>query len=263
MYKKAVFVIIIMLLIVVAWVFFVDGEFFTESESLPDSTRDVRRDNSDEADIIVDREGQKSTEVSLNYQNEMDFSPEIAKIIFGVQTEDRNMERAFQDNNEKMQQIREQLEELELISLETTSFRVNPLVRRENDEQIDYYRVINQIEVKTNNLKEIGEIIDLAVRAGANRVNSLDYLLADEEKARDEVLSAALSGLEDKIKVITGNLEAENYRLKKLEVNEGRPVVPDMMRMETRGAAADNVVPPIEPGEIGISVSLTATYELY
>src|SRR5262249_9727633 len=53
------------------------------------------------------------------------------------------------------------------------------------------YRAQNSITVRTGELALVGPLIDGAIEAGANRVDSLNYSLSEDSKARVEAITKA------------------------------------------------------------------------
>ena len=53
------------------------------------------------------------------------------------------------------------------------------------------YRAENSITVQTGALDLVGPLIDAAIAAGANRVNSLDFNLRDDTRARNDAITKA------------------------------------------------------------------------
>lgn len=242
MIKKGIFAVLVILLILVTWFLVVDGTFWAEEET---------------GDLAEIRE----TEINLNYEHEQSFSPERARLILGVETEAETVDEAFIENNEKMDQIKEVLGEEDLISMETRTFRINPRTRREGEEEISYFQVTNRLEVKTEYLEEVGDLIGLAVEAGANNINSVDFLLADEQEARQEVLGQAMEKLEERAQFVAEKRGREEFDLKSLEIDNQQFATPRTYSLEADQLAAGSA-PAISPGEIDISVNLRAKYVL-
>ncbi len=242
MIKRKIFSLLLILVIVGVLIVIYVGFLDTEDNSV---------------NVYEDR----GTEVSLNFEHEIAFEPEIVQIILGVETEDRDLDRAFNENNEAMNQIFEEMEKQDLLSLETQTFRVNPRTRRENDEIINYYVVLNQIEIKTENLEEISQLVQKAVEAGANKVVSLNYLLADESKAKKQVIEEAYKGLTEKVEFIAETMGKENIELDSLNVDEMRHIIPSGFGVETM--QRDVSLPQINPQNINVRVNLRTKYTLY
>ncbi|MFW6308613.1 MAG: SIMPL domain-containing protein [bacterium] len=243
MFKKTSFVVLIILLVLVTW-FFLIGGYLSPAEELSSTSRE-------------------ETEVNVNYESRMEFSPERARINLAVETNDREMEKAFSENNEQMEKVQAVLNEKDLHSLETKNFRINTRTRRnEEGSEEEIYYITNQLEIETNKLSEISMLITDAVDAGANRVDSINYLLEDETEARREVIQKGIRGLEEKAQYITDSMEQDKFHLKKLNINEGQFVGPLEYNMEGR-EIGDSSSPVINPQDIEIKITLQGEYVIY
>ncbi len=95
--------------------------------------------------------------------------------------------------------------------------------------------------------------------AGANQVNGVAFSLADPQAGEDQARRAAVKALQAKAALYA---EASGYRLDRLislsdssPMNPIRPLGLPMARMQA-------VSTPVEPGELDVSATVTATYEL-
>ncbi len=241
MNKRGIFFLVLMLLFILIGIIAAAG--------LPGTTGELQP---------AEQEGLRLT---LGYEHQKEFDPDRARLVVGVETEDTDREAAFENNNQKMKQIMESLEEENIISLETTSFRVTPRTREEEGQRVVYYQVSNNIALKTDVLEEVGRLIELSFNAGANRITSLNYMLSDESAAQDEVLAEALLGLKSKAGFIKENLDLDEVQMITLNIEDRGYFRPTEFRMETMDAAA--TPPPISPQNIEINVSLNAEFRLY
>ena len=56
---------------------------------------------------------------------------------------------------------------------------------------IDGYTATNVVQVETDDLEGVGRLIDVAIEAGANRVQQLSFGLKDDQPVRAEALREA------------------------------------------------------------------------
>jgi uncharacterized protein YggE len=62
----------------------------------------------------------------------------------------------------------------------------------QNEEYITTYHVHNRINVKTKDLTSVGQIIDAAVKAGANQVQGVTFDIEDKQEMQLEALKNAI-----------------------------------------------------------------------
>ncbi|MEA3293784.1 MAG: SIMPL domain-containing protein [Euryarchaeota archaeon] len=127
----------------------------------------------------------------------VNMAPDKAIIYLGVETQAVEVVNAQQSNADKMDTIIKALNEAGIADedIVTTKYRIYPKRDYEHtDEKIIGYVVSNQLEVTVKDIDTVGNIIDIAVKAGANTVNSVNFCLSDEkqEDARKKALNNAV-----------------------------------------------------------------------
>ncbi|NLM41245.1 MAG: SIMPL domain-containing protein [Firmicutes bacterium] len=126
-------------------------------------------------------------------------APDIAYITLGVETQDPSADKAAQANAEIMARVLAALEELGLTKQEVSTSGYNiygstQVINRgsSSEETVTTYWVQNRINIKTQDLDGIGEIIDRAVKAGANQVQGIRFDVQDKQALQLEALRLAI-----------------------------------------------------------------------
>jgi len=120
------------------------------------------------------------------------------------------------------------------------------------------YRAENTITVQTAALDLVGPLIDAAIAAGANRVNSLDFNLRDDNRARNEAITKAAKDAQAQGQALAAALGLKLGPIinATTESNE-RP--PPMFRAAAMGA---NNSTPVQAGEVTVPATVSLTYEI-
>jgi uncharacterized protein YggE len=155
--------------------------------------------------------------------------------------------------------------------IRTLGFSVDPeydfgsgAPRRPGDDRLLGYRARNTIQVTTNNVAQVGEIIDVAIRAGANRVSSLSFQLRDPEAARQDALRLAVERARVEAETIATAL-GRRLGPALSASSTGFFAPPRIMEMRAMAAPAAEMAmapPPIEPGIIEVSAQVSVIYSL-
>lgn len=126
-------------------------------------------------------------------------SPDIAYITLGVETQDPSAEKAAQDNANIMARVMAALRDLGLTEKEVSTSGYNiygstQVINRGSDreETVTTYYVQNRINITTQDLDNLGEIIDRAVKAGANQVQGIRFDVQDKQALQLEALRLAV-----------------------------------------------------------------------
>lgn len=204
-----------------------------------------------------------STEIRLNHRESEEFEPEIARITLGVETTNTDLDQAFKINNQKMDNITEVLKEFDEIKFNTFNYQVMPINRIYEEKEVVNYRVLNQIEVVTNNLEQISSIINNVISAGANQVLSIQYSLENDREAVRVVTKKAITGLNKKAQYIAGELGREKVNLISINVNDQFTDNGFINYRLGAGVKSEAALPPVSPKKIKVTVDLNAVYKLF
>ena len=120
----------------------------------------------------------------------------------------------------------------------------------------------NEVRVETHQIDTVGQFIDIATQAGANRVSGLQFTLDNRSpQLRDALQEAGREAQQQAESVAT----ALGVRLKQMvaATTSGMPIVPTFRYQGVGLAAADARAPtPLEAGEVTVSATLQVTYEI-
>ena len=199
---------------------------------------------------------------------EITSSPDLAKISLVIETRSKLAEDAVDENARIANTVWEALLNYGISeeNLKTGSYRLNGYResvgnRPENDENLVYYRATNEIMVSTTRLDDIGEIIDLAVIAGANNINYINFELKDPQKLMMKALKIAIQQAERKAETIA---QGAGVNIKQLySVREEKTnYIPFRLQdsLLQREMLASNSPTPIKPDEVTVKAVVIAKY---
>jgi len=121
------------------------------------------------------------------------------------------------------------------------------------------FRADNSITVETGDLALVGPSIDVAIGAGANRVDALTYSLQAESKARSEAIAKAAHDAQMQARALAAGLEVKlGPVLQASTESEVRPI--PVARFATAGEIALSAQTPIMPGQITVPATVSLTY---
>lgn len=124
------------------------------------------------------------------------------------------------------------------------------------------YSADNSITVETGALDLVGPLIDAAIGAGANRINSLDYSLRDETKARSEAIAKASKDALAQAQALAAALSVKLGRIvRATTVSEFIRPIP-VMRAEFSAMAAAPPPTPVTAGQVTVPATVSLTYEI-
>ena len=123
------------------------------------------------------------------------------------------------------------------------------------------YNAQNTVTVHTGALDLVGALIDTAIAAGANRVNSLNFSVKDDTKARTEAIAIATRDAQAQADALASALNVKLGKvLKATTVSQERPIPIRMGRAMAMSAAS--VATPVEPGEVTVPATVSLVFEI-
>ncbi len=131
---------------------------------------------------------------------------------------------------------------------------------RESPPRTVGYLATNLLRVEIEEMNKIGNVIDAAIGAGANRLGNISFQLKDETALREKALWQAVLRARKKAVEIA---EALNLRLVRVlyvsEENVG--IVEPRFRIQGMAASAAESTP-VEPGRIEVNASVSVDYQI-
>lgn len=139
---------------------------------------------------------------------EVEAQPDMAQLIFAVETAGSSAQQAAQQNSQAMERVIQALvgAGVPRASIETRNFSVIPVydhpepprpvepgMAAPQEPRISGYRAVNMVLLRTRELTRVGALIDVALGAGANRMDLLSFDLDDAEAAQAEALRRAVA----------------------------------------------------------------------
>jgi uncharacterized protein YggE len=195
------------------------------------------------------------------------LTPDIAYIYIGVHTEDENISQAVADNNAKAEAVASALSDFGVADrdIQTSNFSIWP------NQQYDpmtgqisgtVYMVDNSVYVKVRDLDSLADLLEAAIDAGANSINSIQFDVADKSAGMTDARQLAV----DNANALAAELaSAANVQLGEIQTISyyDSQVYPYYgYGMGGGGGGEGGGGAPIAPGQLTLSVTVSITYDL-
>ena len=126
------------------------------------------------------------------------------------------------------------------------------------------YKCTNSMKVVVSRLDKTAAIMDAAVEAGANRIDSVDFSVSKTQEYKEEALRQATAAALRKAQIMAGTLGRSVVNV--ISVNEDSADVTPYRAMNVRmmaGAAADaKESTPLSPGDTKLQSRVTVVFEI-
>lgn len=193
--------------------------------------------------------------MTLTGEGQVTTTPDLAVIRLGVQTTGYDLSQIQSENAQISQNVINALKQTGITDIKTIQYSINKIYDYEDDIQIDKgYSVKHILEIKTDNINQVGNILDIAVNMGSNLVESISFELSEPEIFYQQALNLAIDNAIQKAKSISTNLHTKLNPIP-VRIIEGN-VSPIPMQQFQR----ESTTTPIVPGELKIEADVTTDF---
>jgi hypothetical protein len=207
--------------------------------------------------------------ITVTGRAEVKAAPDIMRIAFAVESAEKTAAAAAEDNRKRAQQVSVAVTKLigDAGRLFTTGYRLSPVYeppepesrRLRTEPKIVGYRATNEVLVELRNLARAGELIDVAIGAGANRVSSLSFDLADRTATLRQAITQAGQEARAEAEAVAQSLGVELTRVRTASTTPEQVRLPQQRFVEAAAMAAPT---PIEAGDVTVSATVQVTYDI-
>ena len=217
---------------------------------------------------------QQKKVITTDGHGTIDAQPDEALVRLAVVTQAEDVKSASEENAKKMDAVLAALDKLGIApeDIVTSGYRVRPKYDRSGEDQrIIGYRVQNSLEVKVRDIEMVGDVLDVALGAGANEIGGVTFTLSEDQQIafRNKAIELAVSRAKtDAISVA----DASSVRIigpLKMSTT-GSQLSPYRAHMNYDGGYATEealplpkaaIAPQIQPGDVTVSAHVTVVYE--
>lgn len=205
--------------------------------------------------------------IHVTGRGQVSAAPDMAVVLLGVQTEAETAADALSANSEQMQTVISATVEAGIAEedLRTTGLRLQPRYERPDPEtepegppEIVGYQAANQVEITVRELDGLGDLLDAAVAAGANTIESIRFEISDQEALLTEARTAAMEDAIAQAGLLTSLAGAELGPVMTIRTIDGaRPVAAQAFAAEESAAAV-----PVQPGRQTVEVTVQVSWAI-
>ncbi len=216
---------------------------------------------------VADTNDQPAKLVTVSGEGEMTVTPDVAYITVGVESKDADAKVAQQNNAKEMDKVIAALKAKGLTDKALTTsgynlYQTYDYNSNASKEERDYYYVVsNTLEVEVSNIDKVGEMIDVASDAGANKINNVRFAVKDDSSYYQEALKLAMANAKGKANAIMGTFgktAGVPYAVNESSSGGGNYVD---MNLEARMMDSSAASTPIQSGDITVRASVSVSYE--
>jgi hypothetical protein len=198
--------------------------------------------------------------------------PDLVNISFGVEIQEKTAIDALTSNSELMNKVIDSIKQVGITDSEisTSQFNIYPVYESYQEKETGIYtqklvgyKVSNIVNVKTKKLDSVAAVIDSAVSAGVNRVDSVFFSLSPEvsSKIKDDLLEKAILNAQSKAEKALSPLNYKIIGVKEISLSEFSMPYPMPMYDMAYGAMEKSAAPtPIFSSDQDVSTSANVVF---
>ena len=207
--------------------------------------------------------------ITVTGQGEISVEPDMATVIFGVQTEAEAAVNALDEASVATAAILAKLDREGVLSedIRSGAIRLSPRYSQSvlsSGTQITGYQAVNSVEIQVIDLGRLGGLLAAVVGDGANRLEGVRFGLRNPTEATDEARRRAVA---EGARLAGLYAQAAGVSLGELQLlNEAgsvgyRPMELDTRQMELVESSPQYDVP-VSPGKIDLNAAVVMVYAI-
>lgn len=205
--------------------------------------------------------------ITVTGNSEVTAKSDMATVNITVETHSPNAKAAVRENANTMTDVRNAViaAGAEASKIETQNYNVYPqqIYNNKGEVKSKEYRCDNTMKVVVMNLSKTGAIMDAAVEAGANRIDSVDFSVSDTQLYKDAALRKAAEDAARKAKIIAAGLGRNVIGIISASEDNVNVMPYRMVNLKMASAAMrEDAVTPIDPGESKLQGRVTVVFEI-
>lgn len=191
-------------------------------------------------------------------------APDVATVSAGVVSQGATAKDAMGDNARRMNSVFDALKAagIQQRHIQTSQLSLNPQYDYTNRKQprITGYEARNTVTARSEDLDQVGPMLDALVTAGANNINGINFSIKDAEGAKSEARREAVKDARRKADEMA---TAAGVRLGRiLQMSESSYQAGPQPQMMRAMSMESDMATPISGGEQALSVTVNITYAI-
>jgi hypothetical protein len=184
----------------------------------------------------------------------------ISRVTLGVEVQGKTAQNVQQEAARRSSAVVALLRSRGVEKLQTTGISLNPVYNYTNNEQkIVGYSATNSVSFRIPTEKA-GTLLDDAVKAGATRIDGINFVASDEAiaSAQKQALRKATQDAQQQADAVFATLGLKPKEVVNVQINNASPPAPLLVQARsTRLANAPEAATPVVGGEQEVEASVT------
>lgn len=207
-------------------------------------------------------ESQQNNIIKVRGEGEIAVQPDTVSVNLGIVTDSKELIDAQQQNSMAANKIIDNLIRSGIVKnhIQTFDYRIEPEYDYNQGTQIFRgYKITHILQVKIEDLTNIGKVVDTAVQNGANYVANVQFTTSHKEYYYQHALTIALNNANNKARTIANTLRVTLNPTPILVIENGDIIQPYESQQLTFAKITSNTQ--IQPGQLIVKASVSAEFK--
>jgi uncharacterized protein YggE len=218
--------------------------------------------------VCAQEDSRRPRSISVSGTAEVQVPPDEAFLTLAIDSTDKDLAVAKTQNDGRVKKLIALAKHagVEEKHIQTSTLTMEPEYSEEKIPKFLDFKVSQTLVVELMDLSKYDALMTDVLRAGVNRVDGLQFIVAEPRKYRDEARSKALTAAHEKAIAMAATLGQTIG--KPLEINEGDDLGPIFGRANTNVQASAFALGPqreeatVASGQVAIRASVRVTFQL-
>lgn len=203
--------------------------------------------------------------LTLSVEGRVTRAPDIAEVSGGVVTTAPTASAAMSENATRMTAVVAAVRKAGIAErdIQTAGISLQPQYKYENNQPpvLTGYQATNTVNLRIRKIADTGKLLDTLVNVGANQINGPNFRVEDSDAALDEARLAAVKTAKARADLYAKATGLRIKRIVTLSESGGFQPGPQPMMMKMAARSADAAETQVVPGEVALTINLTAVFE--
>lgn len=211
----------------------------------------------------------EASTINVQGNSEITVDPDLARVWAGVSVSKDSADQAQNEVNEIVNNI--------VIKLQAEGFTQDDIETErislyeeydwtEGGRELKGWKAAQTLKIKTEDIDQVGKIVDIAVNNGANQINNIEFYLneATEQEYKQQAVAQATTNAKEKAQTMANALDAKLGKIKSASEAsfDYYPFRYAMEEVSGDAAISEAKAAVITPKDVTVSANIELVYEI-
>jgi uncharacterized protein YggE len=201
--------------------------------------------------------------ISVNGSGVASAAPDVAYITLGVETINPDPAIVVDESTKKMETVLAALKDLGIAEADMQTVTYNLWIEQVHDREgmptgETRYHLVHQMRIKVTDLAKTGQVLQAALKAGANTVAGVEFTIADPTPLQQQAREKAMASARAKAEQLAAGFGVKLGAVRSINEFSG-PLTPVPVAL-SEGMGGGGV--PVQGGTFNVTIEVQVTFDI-